>query len=186
MCLSFSKICLSFFRLEFFLALSFFRNVQKKPAVTETTKNLTDNNRASCQTWPTSASNTSSVPPAPLGSSSSTCGGGGGSEVNIELDCESFRVRFVEETVHQGHSTLDFVVSSAHDDYELAVRIIHCPEWRQSLNTSQPHHPGLCPLTQLSPLYCHTQLSNLWWMPNWVSKVFDTAMKTGSSRRFKR
>ena len=31
-----------------------------------------------------------------------------------------------------------------------------------------------------------TQLSNLWWMPNSVSKVFDTAMRTGSSRRFKR
>ena len=32
----------------------------------------------------------------------------------------------------------------------------------------------------------NTQLSNLWWMPNSVSKGFDTAMKTGSSRRFKR
>ena len=30
------------------------------------------------------------------------------------------------------------------------------------------------------------QLSNLWWIPNSVSKGFDTAMKTGSSRRFKR
>ena len=29
-----------------------------------------------------------------------------------------------------------------------------------------------------------TQLSNLWWMPNSVSKGFDTAMKMGSSRRF--
>ena len=28
------------------------------------------------------------------------------------------------------------------------------------------------------------QLSNLWWMPNSVSNGFDTAMKTGSSRRF--
>ena len=32
-----------------------------------------------------------------------------------------------------GHSTLDFVVSSQHDDYELAVRIIHCPDWSHSL-----------------------------------------------------
>ena len=31
-----------------------------------------------------------------------------------------------------------------------------------------------------------SQLSNLWWMPNSVSKGFDTAMRTGSSRRFKR
>ena len=31
-----------------------------------------------------------------------------------------------------------------------------------------------------------SQLSNIWWMPNSVSKGFDTAMRTGSSRRFKR
>ena len=31
-----------------------------------------------------------------------------------------------------------------------------------------------------------TQLSNLWWMWNSVSKGFDTNMKTGSSRWFKR
>ena len=30
-----------------------------------------------------------------------------------------------------------------------------------------------------------TQLSNLWWITNSVCKGFDTAMKTGSSRRFK-
>ena len=30
------------------------------------------------------------------------------------------------------------------------------------------------------------KLSNLWWMANSVSKGFDTAIKTGSSRRFKR
>ena len=30
-----------------------------------------------------------------------------------------------------------------------------------------------------------SQLSNLRWIPNSVSKGFDTAMKTGSSRRFK-
>ena len=30
------------------------------------------------------------------------------------------------------------------------------------------------------------QLSNLWWMPNSVTKGFDTAMKVGSSRWFKR
>ena len=30
-----------------------------------------------------------------------------------------------------------------------------------------------------------TQLSNVWWMPNSGSKGFDTAMRTGSARRFK-
>ena len=34
--------------------------------------------------------------------------------------------------------------------------------------------------------HCCPQLSNLWWMPNSVRKGFDTAMKTGSSRQFKR
>jgi len=52
-------------------------------------------------------------------------------ETDFEL--ETFRVRFVDEAVHEGHSTLDFVVSSQHDDYELAVRIIHCPDWSHSL-----------------------------------------------------
>ena len=33
---------------------------------------------------------------------------------------------------------------------------------------------------------CNPQISNLWWMPNSVSKGFDTAVKMGSSRRFKR
>ena len=37
-----------------------------------------------------------------------------------------------------------------------------------------------------SSLYYPSQLSNLRWMPNSVSKGFDPAMKTGSSRRFKR
>ena len=33
---------------------------------------------------------------------------------------------------------------------------------------------------------CLTQLSSLWWIPNVVSKGFDTAMETVSSWRFKR
>ena len=31
------------------------------------------------------------------------------------------QVRFIESTVHEGHSTLDFVISSRYDDYELKV-----------------------------------------------------------------
>ena len=54
-----------------------------------------------------------------------------------EMECENFRVRFVEETVHQGHSTFDLVVSSQHDDYELAVRIIYCPEWHSLVDLAQ-------------------------------------------------
>ena len=36
---------------------------------------------------------------------------------------ESFRVRFIEERLQEGHSTLDFLVSSRYDDYELKVRL---------------------------------------------------------------
>jgi len=45
----------------------------------------------------------------------------------FDMDC--FKVRFIEETNHEGHSTLDFVVSSKVDDYELTVRVIHCSGW---------------------------------------------------------
>ncbi|XP_040567236.1 putative receptor-type tyrosine-protein phosphatase mosPTP-1 isoform X1 [Lepeophtheirus salmonis] len=46
-----------------------------------------------------------------------------------EFDQECFKVRFIEEAIHEGHSTYDLVISSRHDDYELEVRIIHCPDW---------------------------------------------------------
>jgi len=46
-----------------------------------------------------------------------------------EYDLDYFKVRFIEEAIHEGHSTLDFVVSSRYDDYELKVRIIHCNGW---------------------------------------------------------
>ena len=42
-----------------------------------------------------------------------------------EYDLDYFKVRFIEEAVHEGHSTLDFVVSSRYDDYELKVRVLH-------------------------------------------------------------
>ena len=42
-----------------------------------------------------------------------------------EYDLDYFKVRFIEEAVHEGHSTLDFVVSSRYDDYELKVRVLN-------------------------------------------------------------
>ena len=48
---------------------------------------------------------------------------------NEEYDLGYFKVKFIEEAIHEGHSTLDFVVSSRYDDYELKVRILHCPNW---------------------------------------------------------
>ncbi|TRY69985.1 hypothetical protein TCAL_10021 [Tigriopus californicus] len=46
-----------------------------------------------------------------------------------EFDLETFRVRFIEKATHEGHSTLDFVLSSCQDDYELTVRVILCSGW---------------------------------------------------------
>ena len=54
-----------------------------------------------------------------------------------DFELETFKVRYVEEAVHEGHSTFDFVVSSQHDDYELNVRIIHCPDWSHGLGKLQ-------------------------------------------------
>ena len=50
-----------------------------------------------------------------------------------EIDQDTFRVRFTERAVHEGHSTLDFVLSSSQDDYELTARVIHCPEWPSAM-----------------------------------------------------
>jgi len=47
-----------------------------------------------------------------------------------EHDMDYLKVKFIKEAIYEGHSTLDFVVSSLYDDYELKVRIIHfngCP-----------------------------------------------------------
>jgi len=46
-----------------------------------------------------------------------------------EYDLGYFKVRFIEAREQEGHSTLDLVVSSRYDDYELKVRIIHCSGW---------------------------------------------------------
>ena len=56
-------------------------------------------------------------------------------EKNSDFNFETFRVRFVEESLHAGHTTYDFAVSSNHDDYGLAVRIIYSPEWPRNLES---------------------------------------------------
>ena len=49
-----------------------------------------------------------------------------------EMDLDTFRVRYIEEATHAGHSTFDFVLSSCQDDYELTVRLIYCSEWSRA------------------------------------------------------
>ena len=53
------------------------------------------------------------------------------------------QVRFIESTVHEGHTTLDFVISSRYDDYELKVSkpehiIIVVPMKPRTSNSSVP------------------------------------------------
>lgn len=52
-----------------------------------------------------------------------------------DLNLETFRVRFIEETDQRVHQYIvqDFAVSSSQDDNEVAVRIIHCPGWPESV-----------------------------------------------------
>ena len=52
--------------------------------------------------------------------------------------------------------------------------------WRTTLPTASTSS------NQQQVIHWQTQLSNLWRIPNSVSKGFDTAMWMGSSRRFKR
>jgi len=42
-----------------------------------------------------------------------------------EYDLDYFKVKHINEAIHERYSTLYFVVSSRYDDYELKVRIIH-------------------------------------------------------------
>ncbi|KAJ9581538.1 hypothetical protein L9F63_023279 [Diploptera punctata] len=59
-----------------------------------------------------------------------------------DMEAENFRVKFVEESDNGGHITRGFTVQSLQDDYELAVRMIHSPNW--------PHNCS--PLTSLFEL----------------------------------
>ena len=59
------------------------------------------------------------------------------------------------------------------------LRLIHTNFTGSSPKIKKSHE-------KLTTVTNHTQLSNLWLMPNSVCIGFDTAMKTGSSRRFKR
>jgi len=53
-----------------------------------------------------------------------------------EYEQECFKVKFIcsKELPEEGHSTLDFVISSRYDDYELKVRMIQCAGWPQRCN----------------------------------------------------
>lgn len=46
-----------------------------------------------------------------------------------DLDCEQFKIKFVEITEHANYITRDFTLQSLQDDYELSARIIQCSNW---------------------------------------------------------
>lgn len=43
------------------------------------------------------------------------------------------KVRFLEEKLHSGLTTIEVAVQSVQDDYELPVRLIQAPNWPTSL-----------------------------------------------------
>ncbi|PSN58505.1 Tyrosine-protein phosphatase 99A [Blattella germanica] len=51
-----------------------------------------------------------------------------------DIEAENFRVKFADENDYGGYTTRDFTLQSLQDDYELAVRMVHCPNW--------PHNCG--------------------------------------------
>ncbi|CAL4125434.1 unnamed protein product, partial [Meganyctiphanes norvegica] len=50
-----------------------------------------------------------------------------------DLESEHWKVRFVDEKLNSGLTTIDCAVQSLQDDYELPVRLIHCPGWPHTL-----------------------------------------------------
>ena len=78
--------------------------------------------------------------------------------------------------------------SNAHCKCSQNSRITDLLTPKATQHTSLVRHtsllvPSLTSVLRKYPTW--SQLSNIRWMPNSVSKGFDTAMKTGSSRRFK-
>ena len=61
-----------------------------------------------------------------------------------------------------------------------ATRKFLSPGWIARMDTLRSTHIQLQAAAKQMVIHC-TQLSNLWWMPNSVSKGFDTAIKMGSS-----
>ncbi|KAG8225885.1 hypothetical protein J437_LFUL006047 [Ladona fulva] len=52
-----------------------------------------------------------------------------------DIDSDIFKVKFVAKHDHVGYATQEFAVHSLQDDYELAVRIIHCENWIENSAT---------------------------------------------------
>ncbi|XP_043212409.1 tyrosine-protein phosphatase 99A-like isoform X1 [Amphibalanus amphitrite] len=59
-----------------------------------------------------------------------------------DLDGDSFRVRFVDEPAPSASAfaTVDLVLQSCQDDYQVSVRVICCPEWPHTAAAGSPHH----------------------------------------------
>ncbi|XP_049782864.1 tyrosine-protein phosphatase 99A-like isoform X1 [Schistocerca cancellata] len=48
---------------------------------------------------------------------------------NEEIDCENFKVKYVDTAENETCMTMNVVLQSLQDDYELTTRIIQCPNW---------------------------------------------------------
>ena len=59
-----------------------------------------------------------------------------------DLDGDSFRVRFVDHpsAAASAFVSVDLVLQSSQDDYQVAVRVICCPGWPHTAAAGATHH----------------------------------------------
>ena len=68
---------------------------------------------------------------------------------SLPIESDHYRVKFVSKTNKNDYVGRDFVMQSIQDDYELNVRMLHCPSWPEMANPSSiydfivdVHHRG--------------------------------------------
>lgn len=52
------------------------------------------------------------------------------------IESDYYRVRFLSKTNKSDYVSRDFVIQSIQDDYELNVKMLHCPSWPEMSNPS--------------------------------------------------
>lgn len=50
------------------------------------------------------------------------------------IESDYYRVKFLNKTNKSDYVSRDFVIQSIQDDYELSVKMLHCPSWPEMSN----------------------------------------------------
>ncbi|KAH8419235.1 hypothetical protein KR222_011240, partial [Zaprionus bogoriensis] len=53
---------------------------------------------------------------------------------NTPIESDYYRVKFLNKTNKSDYVSRDFVIQSIQDDYELSVKMLHCPSWPEMTN----------------------------------------------------